>query len=341
MGEGRGPTGLPGLEVRQLRAFATLVDRGGITAAARELGVAQSTVSEALSALERVLGAPVAVRRPGARRIELTPAGKALLPHARAVLAALGEAQAAVAAATRRMRGRVEVVANESVSTYLLPAALGPLRRRWPNTRFAVSVAACAGVREGVARNRFDVGLLLGAEGPESQASAADAGMPAEAGPRPLAPVRILLFSRPGHPAVPRGRASSVARVRLAAYPIFVSDASGDFQTLLSDFFAGDGLPGPRLQPTGSIEAVKRSVSSDPLALGVLPEYTLADELRTGQVEVVPVRPGLPRVRLEARLPPARPTHPAVVEIIDSICAALVRSPSEGPAARRPGPREA
>src|SRR5262245_27670518 len=132
-----------GLEVRQLRALVALVDHGSVTAAARALGVAQSTVSEALSALERALGACVLVRRRGAAGGALTPAGGALLPYARGVLAALEEGQAAVAAVARDARASVEVLANESVSTYLLPGALGALRRRWPHTRFAVTVGAC------------------------------------------------------------------------------------------------------------------------------------------------------------------------------------------------------
>jgi Bacterial regulatory helix-turn-helix protein, lysR family len=41
-----------GLEIRQLRAFVALVDSKRVTAAAEALGLAQSTVSEALAALE-------------------------------------------------------------------------------------------------------------------------------------------------------------------------------------------------------------------------------------------------------------------------------------------------
>ena len=45
------------VEIRQLRAFLMLAELGRITAAARALGLAQSTVSETLAALERRLGA--------------------------------------------------------------------------------------------------------------------------------------------------------------------------------------------------------------------------------------------------------------------------------------------
>jgi molybdate transport repressor ModE-like protein len=317
-----------GLEVRQLRALVALVDHGSVTAAARALGVAQSTVSEALLALERALGTPALVRRRGAAGGALTPAGGALLPYARRVLAALEEAQAAVAAVARDARASVEVLANESVSTYLLPGALGALRRRWPNTRFAVTVGVYPTLAEGLASGRYDVGLLLqtgpGAP-PGGRGAAADEGARGRA--LRLGDVPLVVFCRAEHPLAARAAGAAVPRARLAPYTVLVSDARGPFFELLRDFLRADGLPGPRLEPAGSVEAVRRGVLRDPVALGVLPAYALAAELRAGAVRALPLRPAVPPVRLEALLcrtgPPA---HPAVAELLD----ALRTAPGDG-----------
>src|SRR5437868_7106093 len=85
------------LDIRQLRAFVALVENGSVTAGATSLGLAQSTVSEALSSLERALGTAVFLRRRGAHELLLTDAGEALVPHARSILAMLDEAHIAVA----------------------------------------------------------------------------------------------------------------------------------------------------------------------------------------------------------------------------------------------------
>ncbi len=154
------------IELRQLRALVALIDQGSITEAARSLRLAQSTVSEALAALERALGATVVRRRRGSRESILTAAGQALLPRARDVLAAIDETCAAVAEAAIETRGTVNIIANESVSTYVLSAVLPHLRERWPNTRFPVSVATCPEIRQGVRDGTFDVGLLLAAANP-------------------------------------------------------------------------------------------------------------------------------------------------------------------------------
>jgi DNA-binding transcriptional LysR family regulator len=299
-------SGWAGLEIRHLRALVALVDSGSMTAAAQALGMAQSTVSEAMSALDRTLGTPAVARRRGARGSDLTAAGRALLPYARRVLAALEDAQTAVAAATREARAVVDIVANESVSTYLLPEALAALRQRWPGTRFSVTVATCQAVREGLAQGRYDVGFLLAA-------AAVEAG--AREGGQPLADVRLVLFCGAEHPLAPPGNVP-VPRARLAPFRVFTSDSSGDFHALLHGFFHADGLPGPRLEASGTIDAVKRSVLADRLALGVLPEYAVAEELRTGRMRALPVRPSLPPLRLTAHLCGVRPTGPAAADLV-------------------------
>ena len=301
-------SGWAGLEIRHLRALVALVDSGSMTAAAQSLGMAQSTVSEAMSALDRTLGTPAVARRRGTRGSDLTAAGRALLPYARRVLAALEDAQTAVAAVTREARATVDIVANESVSTYLLPETLAVLRQRWPGTRFSVTVATCQAVRDGLAQGRYDIGFLLAA-------AAGEGGLP-------LADVRLVLFCGAEHPLAPPGN-GPVPRARLAPFRIFMSDSSGDFHALLHGFFHADGLPGPRLEASGTIDAVKRSVLADRLALGVLPDYAVTEELRNGRMRALPVRPSLPPLRLAAHLCGVRPTGPAAADLVEVLRAVV------------------
>ncbi len=313
--------GALGLELRQLRAFVTLVDQGSLTSAARVLGVAQSTISEALAALERALGTRAVTRNRGAHSVALTPAGAALLPYARTVLASLEDAQVAVAAVARDVRTSIEIIANESISIYLLPGVLGVLRERWPNTRFAVTVGMCPSITQGLAGGRYDVGLMLQTARCEPAGGAEEGGATGSAS---LTTVPLVVFCRPEHPLVADAEGSMLSRDRLAPYTVFVSDARGYFHDLLRDFFHADGTRAPRLEPTGSVEAVKRSVLSNSQAMGVLPRYALLEELRTGGLCALSLRPGLPGVRLEARVCRTRPpTHPAVAELIEVLCTTL------------------
>src|SRR5678816_3898420 len=101
------------LEVRHCRALLARHASGGVGAAARALGVAQSTVSETLLSLERLLGVPVTVRRTG-REATLTAAAEALLPHAQSLVAA---SEAAVAAARSR-EAPLRLGTVESISSF-------------------------------------------------------------------------------------------------------------------------------------------------------------------------------------------------------------------------------
>lgn len=72
------------VDVRQLRAFAAVVDEGSFTDAAIALGISQASVSRAVAGLEAVLGARVLQR--STRQVSPTAVGSRALPHARRVL---------------------------------------------------------------------------------------------------------------------------------------------------------------------------------------------------------------------------------------------------------------
>jgi DNA-binding transcriptional LysR family regulator len=84
-----------------------VADERHFTRAAQRLHVAQSTISASVRSLEREFGAPLFVRT--TRRVELTSAGKTLLPDARRTLAAADAARAGVRALTGLLAGRVTV----------------------------------------------------------------------------------------------------------------------------------------------------------------------------------------------------------------------------------------
>jgi DNA-binding transcriptional LysR family regulator len=300
------------LDIRQLRALVALVEHGSVTSAAQALGLAQSTVSEALASLERAVGTAVFLRKRGAQELLLTDAGAALLPHARAVLQTIEAAHVAVASANTGARATVAIATNESLSTYVLSPALDEMRRAWPNTRFEVSVMTCVGVRSGVDAGDFDFGLLLQpVDDTPSNALADRTTISTD--------VPLVIFAQPSHSFASRSRTTAVRRDELDAFPLFVTDAAGEYHAQVRRFLEHDGLPGPRLQATGSIESVKRAVFGDLRALGMLPAYALVDELKDRRVVVLPIQPAPPRMLLDALVSKTRPQHPATRQLLDAV----------------------
>ena len=74
------------MDLTQLRLFIAVAESGGFAQAARQLYTSHSTVSRAVSALEKELGVPLIVR--SNRLLGLTPAGELLLREGKALLAA-------------------------------------------------------------------------------------------------------------------------------------------------------------------------------------------------------------------------------------------------------------
>src|SRR5918911_3420711 len=75
------------MNVRQLECLIAVVEHGSFTRAARAVGITQPSLSGHIRALEDELGGAVLERLP--RGVALTPAGRSLLPEARAAVRAL------------------------------------------------------------------------------------------------------------------------------------------------------------------------------------------------------------------------------------------------------------
>jgi DNA-binding transcriptional LysR family regulator len=306
------------IEMRQLRAFLAVVEHGSLSAAALSLGLAQSTISEALSALDRAVGMPTVLRKRGAHAVVLTQAGEALLPYARRMMQDLDGLHVAVAQVTRGAQATVQVMANESVSTYLLPPILHALRKRWPKVSVSVGVGTCATVRSAVALGQCDLGLLLESRLDSATAEPGPAGFGAASVVTLSPDVPLVVFASPGHPLVRRG--GPLRRDMLQPFSLLIADSAGDFHQLVRKYFAADGLPGPQLNSVGSIEAVKRGVEGDTTALGLLPHYALAEDIARHRVYPVTLAPSPPRMQLVAISSGAsNASHPIVGELLEDM----------------------
>ncbi|MFE1895133.1 LysR substrate-binding domain-containing protein [Streptomyces yangpuensis] len=100
------------LDVRRLHMLKTVAARGSIAAAAQSLALSAGAVSQQLSALRRDAG--VDLLRPDGRTVALTEAGRVLLEHAERILAAVQEAESALAAVKGTVGATVTLAALPS-----------------------------------------------------------------------------------------------------------------------------------------------------------------------------------------------------------------------------------
>jgi DNA-binding transcriptional LysR family regulator len=145
------------VNVSQLRAFVAVVERGSFSEAAHELGISQPAVTMQLQALESTLGATLLDRR--YRRVDLTEAGRALLPHARHVLQQLEAAKDEISALAGSITGRLTIAASTTPGVYIVPRLLGTFISRYPEVGVAVSVHDTAEVVDAVESGAAQFGV--------------------------------------------------------------------------------------------------------------------------------------------------------------------------------------
>jgi DNA-binding transcriptional LysR family regulator len=114
----------------ELKAFSLVAGSGGFSSAARQLGVATSSVTRLVDALEQRLGTPLLNR--STRKVTLTDSGQAYFERALHILAQLDAADDAAAAGRGEPRGILRVTAPVTFCTLYIAPLLGELQRRFP-----------------------------------------------------------------------------------------------------------------------------------------------------------------------------------------------------------------
>jgi DNA-binding transcriptional LysR family regulator len=115
----------------EMEAFATVVDQGGFTDAARKMGISKSAVSKHISALEARLGARLLNRT--TRRVSPTEIGLAYYERARRVLTDAGEADALVTSMQAAPSGVLRISVATDFGVNHLSPVIGDFLQEFPD----------------------------------------------------------------------------------------------------------------------------------------------------------------------------------------------------------------
>ncbi|MGW4207878.1 LysR family transcriptional regulator [Lentzea sp. NPDC004789] len=146
------------MELRQLEHFLAVADESHFTRAARRMHVSQSGLSASIRALEVELGAPLFLRT--TRQVELTQAGRALLPEARRALHSVESARDAVAAVQGLLRGTLSVGSLQCLHVVHLPAVLSRFHELHPGVEIRMRQSGNAELVEEVRAGRLDLAFV-------------------------------------------------------------------------------------------------------------------------------------------------------------------------------------
>lgn len=125
-------------DLKTLRLLVAVCELGNIKKAALQEHIEPSAISKRIAALEAELGTPLLTR--GRRGVQPTPAGQALLEHARTLLFTVGQIAQDVAAFGSGTQGHVRLVASASAIAESLLDDVAAFMREPENQRIKVDI---------------------------------------------------------------------------------------------------------------------------------------------------------------------------------------------------------
>lgn len=222
-----------------LRSFLAVERARSFTAAARRLGLRQSTVSQHVAKLERAAGRRLLAR--DTHSVELTADGAAMVGFAREILEREEAAQRYFSEST--LRGRVRFGASEDLVLHELPSILAEFRRDHPRVDFELTVALSEDLDQMLADGELDLAFAKR----RSRAGSRD--------PSVVFSDELLLHAAPGfalqegepvplvtYPPPSLTRAIAVESFQRAGIPYRITCTSGSLNGLRAAALAGMGV---------------------------------------------------------------------------------------------------
>jgi DNA-binding transcriptional LysR family regulator len=304
------------MDLKRMAMLATVVEQGSMRRAARTLGLTPSAVSQQIRQLERETG--VTLLRRSTRHLGLTDAGEAFYQGCADMLAAARSAHERLARLHDTVVGELSVSAPIGFATAHLTNALLPILVQHPSLTLRL---VATDDQLDLLKERIDISITIGTSPPATSLVR-----------RHLADWENVLVASPAY---------------LAAHgtPRRVSDlAAHTFITLPAWHHPADVLTGPKGEDH-RIQSIPRVVSNNQhtirqlalagvgLSFHVVPE--IAEEIAKGRLKRVLRHWSLPRLSVDALMPP-RSTQPAKVRAALDALSTYLSQTSKARARRRP-----
>ena len=146
------------MEFHQLRYVCAIADTGSFSRAAERCQVAQPSLSQQVLKLEKDLGSKLFDRL--GRSIRVTEAGRAFLPHARAIVEQIEAARSSVTGKNADVRGSVAVGAIPTIAPYLLPRHTAAFAKKYPEAKLRIVEETTPLLVEGLRELSIDMAIL-------------------------------------------------------------------------------------------------------------------------------------------------------------------------------------
>lgn len=299
------------MDLRQLSYFVAVAEEGQFTRASVRVSVAQPAVSAQVRRLERELGETLFHR--DQRAVTLTEAGEALLPHARAALAAAERGRDTIASLRGMLQGRLRIGVSRPVD-HGLTETLGEFHRAHPAIEILLTEQHNEPLIEAVAAGDVDVAAVGLAGHP----------LPAQIRTRVIAVEPLVLVVRSGHPL---SRRKAITLGQLREQPMITLMRGSGLRAVMENACRKAGFV-PRISvETGELGSLVE-LAAEGLGVAILPRSAI------GQADLAVLEITRPRLKRRTALAwnqaTTTPAGRAFLTLADKHFPPTTRTASEG-----------
>jgi LysR family transcriptional regulator, transcriptional activator of the cysJI operon len=264
------------MELRQLRTFVAVAELRHFARAASLCNLSQPAVSHQIALLEEEVGAKLLNR--AARRVSLTVAGEVFLEEARRILGAVDRAHERMEEVARGAVGRIRLGATPTPGLYLLPPLLAKYRGEHDSYDLRFEIGPIHAIAERVARNDLDMAIVAGAL-PSSELQS-----------RSVSQDEFVIVALPNAPLT---HARTLKPGQLDTETWVLREEGSDTRRQTMTWWHRHRVAPTRTMAFDSPDAVKRAVMGG-LGIAMVSRLTVADDLASRRLAVVPVKATLP-----------------------------------------------
>ncbi|MCW8825965.1 MAG: LysR family transcriptional regulator [Gammaproteobacteria bacterium] len=248
------------MEITALKAFIAVAENRSFSIAAEKIFLTQPAISKRIATLESQLGTSLFDRI--GRQIQLTEAGRALLPRAQKIINEVEDSRRAIANLSNRVEGKLSIGTSHHIGLHRLPPILRQYIQRYPDVEldlhFMDSEEACRAVERG----ELELGIVTLPLNPDEHLKV-----------KPLWTDSLQLVTGREHPFVGR---KTVDLKALSQHPAILPATGTYTRQLVESTFAECGIAPKSVIDTNYLETIKMLVSVG-MGWSILPT-TMLDE---------------------------------------------------------------
>lgn len=264
------------MELKYLTTFKVILETGSFQKAAEYLNYAQSTITLQMQILEQELSVKLFDRI--GRRMELTQAGRELLPYIDDVLEAVRRMEN-YGREKQEMKGTLRVSMPETLLVYRMQPVLREFRLQAPNVKLSLQASNCYDIREQVISGGTDIGLHYDVGGYGGSLVT-----------QPFGSYPLVLIASP---ELEGPECDYMERGQRKQSCLLTVDKNSLYHKMFDAYLRERDIAMNGEVEINSVEAIKRSAASS-LGVACLPRFTAEQELENGVVKELSTGMGNP-----------------------------------------------